>query len=303
MRLIKILICLLCTSGVIQAESSGNQFLGLQEYYSTITKAAKTKNWWNVIYFSKIALNQYPKNEISSDIIYYLAEAYFHVNQYELSNKYFSEYLTREFSPKYYEEAIMYKFRIAKNYYEGTKKPLFGLKRMPKIIPAKEDALKLFDEVLNAMPNSDVAIESLFYKGKIHADLEDYKESIEAFQTLIRKYPKHDYAIDSFLEIEKVYLKQADPKHQDPNLLDLAEINLKRFKEAFPKEPRVTDAEENFRKIQEIYAQGLYEIGRFYERTKKVDSSEIYYKKVVSVYPDSNSAKLSLDRLDKLKKK
>jgi len=133
--------------------------------------------------------------------------------------------------------------------------------------------------------------------------LEEFKESIESFQTLIRKYPKHEYAIESFLEIEKVYLKQADPKHQDPNLIELAEINLKKFKEAFPKEPRLSDAEENFRRLQEIYAQGLYEIGRFYERTKKIDSSEIYYKKILSAYPDSNCAKLSLERLDKIKKK
>lgn len=307
MKLIKFLICIFCAVGAAKSaeakNDSTNKFLDLQEYYSAITKAAKAQNWWNVIYYCKIALNQFPKNEISSDVIYYLAEAYFHINQYELANKYFSEYLTMEFSPKYYEEAVMFKFQMAKSYFDGLKKPLFGVKRMPKLIPAKEDALKLFDEVLNAIPNSDVAIESLFCKGKLHSDLEDYKESIEAFQTLIRKYPKHEYAIESFLEIEKVYLKQADPKRQDPNLLDLAEINLRRFKEAFPKEPKVAEAEADFHKIQEIYAQGLFEIGKFYERTKKVDASEIYYRKVVSMYPDSPSARLSLERLDKLKKK
>ena len=303
MKIIKILICFLCAAGTLHAEKNNSKVLGAQDYYSTISKAAKSKNWWNVIYFTKIAMNLYPKSEFSSEIIYYLGEAYFHVDQYDLADKCFSDYLTIEFSPKYYEEAVMYKFQIAKTYYLGAKKHLFGLKKMPKIIPAKEDALKLFDEVLNAIPNSDVAIESWYYKAKILFDLEDFKESVEAFQTIIRKFPQHEYAIESFLEIEKVYLKQADPKHQDPNLLELAEINLKKFREAFPKEPRIKDAEDNFHKIQDIFAQGLFEIGRFYERTKKINSSLIYYRKVVSAYPGSNCAKLSTERLDKLVKK
>lgn len=303
MKLIKIFLSVLCLSGVIRAEQQAlNNPEGLQRYYSAITKASKNSSWWDVINYSEFFLKQYPKSEIVSEVTYLLAKAYFNVEQFELSNKYFSDYLKAEISPKHYEDAIVYKFNIAKNYYQGIKKHLFGIKKMPKIIPSKEDALLLFNEVLNAMPHSEMAIESLFYKGKINADLEDYKESIDSFQTLIRKYPKHELAIESYLEIEKVFLKQADPKRQDPNLLDMAEINLKRFKEAFPKEERIIEAEKDFRKIQEIYAEGLFEIGKFYERTKKVLASEIYYKKIISLYPDTLCAKLSKDRLGKLEK-
>ena len=301
MKLIKIIICIFCLTGIVKADDNiSNESNRLQEFYSSITKASKNSNWWDVIYYSKIMLKLYPKNEISLDYFYYLAVAYYQVNQYELANRYFTEYLKYEFSPTYYEEVINYKFIIAKSFFNGTKKHLFNTKKMPKILSAKEDSLIIFNEVLNAMPHSEMAIESLFCKGKIHSDFDEYKESVEALQTLIKKYPKHDLAIESFLEIEKVYLKQADPKHQDPSLLDMAEINLKRFKEAFPKEERIKLAESDFLKMKEIYAQGLYEIGMFYEKTKKFASSEIYYRKIISAYPDSHTAKLSQDRLDRL---
>jgi outer membrane protein assembly factor BamD (BamD/ComL family) len=304
MNLIKMIIVIACFSSFVRAEEKElNPSEVLQGYYSNITKAEKNHNWWDVVYYTRIVMKQYPKKEISRDLFFYLAEAYFNLEQFELANKFFSEYLIGEFSPKYYNETIIYKYQMAKKYYGGMKKPIFGTKKMVKIISAKEDALKLFEEVINAMPHSDIAIDSLFYKGKIQADLEDYKESIEAFQALIRKYPKHELAIESFLEIQKVYLKEADPKHQDPNLVDMAELNLKAFKEAFPQEERIIQAEEDFHKIKEIYAQGLFEIGQYYERTKKNEASELYYKKIISSYPDTNSAKLSQARLEKIKKK
>lgn len=276
---------------------------GVLQYYANINKAAKNKEWWKVISYSRMLLNQFPQEALSSDATFFLAEAYFNVNELENANDAFSKYLSREFSPKFYEEALRYKFQIAKKYYEGAKKHLLGSTKMPKLLSGREDALKIFDEVLNGMPNSDMAIESLFYKGKIHALFQEYKDSIDAFNTLIMKYPKHELAIESFLQIGKVYLMQADPKRQDPNLIDLIKINLKKFKEAFPKEDRIKEAEEDIKRLQDTFAKGLYEIGNFYERTKHKEASILYYKKIISGFPDSNCAKLSQKRLDILEKK
>jgi outer membrane protein assembly factor BamD (BamD/ComL family) len=300
MKVIRIIICLFCFFNFAYTQNNDIQNAGLQKYYSNITKASKNEDWWSVIYFSKLLLNQYPHSSLTLDTVFSLAKAYYNVNELEVSNKFLSEYLNKEFSPKYYTEAITYKFNIAKKYMEGSKKRILGSRKMPKLLPAKDDALKLFDEVLNAMPNSEMAIESMFYKAKIHAFFDEHRDSVEAFRIVIRKYPKHELAIESFLEIGRVYLKQADPKNQDPNLLDLAEVNVKRFKEMFPKEERIKDSEKDFYKLQEVYAQGFYEIGSFYEKMKKKEAAKIYYNKIILSYPDTPSAKLSAKRLEKI---
>lgn len=273
----------------------------VQKYYSNITKAANNNDWWDVIYFSKLLIKQYPKNAYSLDVSYYLGKAYFNVGEYPFADSHFSKYLSTQFSPKYYEEAIRHKFNIAKKYYDGFRKRLFNSRKMPKVMTAKEDALRIFEEVLSALPNDSIAIDSLFYKAKIHFLLRDFKESIESFHLLIRKYPMHELAIESYIQIGKVYLNQADPKHQDPTLLDLARINLDKFKNSFPKEERINETEKDYIDLQEVYAKGLYEIGQFYERTKKKDSSKLYYRKVMASYPQSPSAQLSEKRLNKLR--
>ncbi len=277
--------------------------ISVGDYYSNITKAALAKNWRDVIYYSKILNTQYPKSSFSQDVTFYLAEAYFQTNELIKANENFSKYLSEEFSPKFYEKAILYKFQIAKKFYEGAKKHLLGVKKLPKMLSGKEDALVIFDEVIKALPNDEICAESLFYKGKIQAASEDFKESIETFQSLIRKFPKHELAVESFLEIEKVYFTQADPKKQDPDLLDMAEVNLKKFREAFPKEERTMLAEKDLLQIKEKYAEGLFKIGEFYERTKKPEASIIYYKKIISSFPQTMKAALSQKRLDVLTKK
>jgi outer membrane protein assembly factor BamD (BamD/ComL family) len=300
MQLIKIiLISFFCTY------TFANNYVApsVQDYYSDVTKAVNAKNWKDVVYYTRLINTQYPKNNFSQDITFYLGEAYFHMNDLVLANENFSKYLVQEFSPKFYEKAIFYKFEIAKKFYEGGKKHLLGVKKLPKWASGKEDAQKIFDEVISSLPNHEICAESLFYKGKLQKDFEDYKESVETFQTLIRKFPKHEFAIESFLEIGKVYLKQADPKKQDPDLLDMAEVNLRKFKEVFPKEERIALAEKDFAQIKEIYAQGLFEIGQFYERTKKPDASKIYYKKIISAFPNTLKAELSQKRLLILEKK
>ncbi|MBI3212161.1 MAG: outer membrane protein assembly factor BamD [Simkania negevensis] len=52
--------------------------------------------------------------------------------------------------------------------------------------------------------------------------------------------------------------------------------------------------------IKEHLAKDLYEIGNFYEKTKKKDSAVIYYKSILKKYPESKSAKEAENRLAKL---
>lgn len=301
MKLIKIIafsfFLLICSLGFTAPSPTP------QDYFSSIAKAANQKNWKDVVYFSKMIQLHYPKNNFSQDVTFYLAEAYYNQNELELASSLFSKYLTQEITPKFFEKAILYKFEIAKKFYDGAKKHFLGIKKMPKLLSAKEDALKIFDEVISVLPNDPLGAQSMYYKAKLQFIFEDYKESIETFQSLIRKFPKHELAIESFLEIEKVYLVQADPKRQDPDLLDMAEVNLQKFKEAFPKEEKIALMEKDLSLIKEKYAKGLFEIGDFYERTKKSEAALIYYNKVISAFPSSEMAALSQKRINRLEKK
>jgi outer membrane protein assembly factor BamD (BamD/ComL family) len=132
---------------------------------------------------------------------------------------------------------------------------------------------------------------------------DDYKVSVETYQTLIRRFPKHPLACESYIGVGKVYLTQCKNEYPDPDFLDLSEINLRKFRQDFPNEPRVSIADSMLMEMKELYAKNLYETAQFYERTKKPNASMIYYSKILSKYPQTKIAQLSQKRLEVLQSK
>ncbi len=96
-------------------------------------------------------------------------------------------------------------------------------------------------------------------------------------------------------------MTQCQEQYPDADFLDLAEINLRKFRQDFPSDERVAIVETMFADMQEIYARCFYEIGQFFERTKKPHASVLYYSKIIKTYPNTKSAELSKERLRALK--
>lgn len=276
------------------------QVPSVQEYYSYLQEAMDDQDWWAVIDFGEIVLYHFPDSPFGQEIPYFLGAAYYHLNQHELANTALSEYLKKSTSPKHFEDAIEMKFAIAEYFRQGGKKRLFGSHKLPSVLPAKEDALKIYDEVITTLPHHEISIRSLLGKAEIQADFEDFKPSIETLQLLIRRFAKHDLAAEGYLQINKTYLKQCQVQHLDPNLLEMAEVNVRKFKEAFPREPRLVDATAALNEMKEIYAKNLFETGEFFQRRKQKQASILYFSKVVSQFPETQAALLAKEKLSVL---
>jgi len=276
----------------------------VQEYYSLASSAFERQNWSYVVNYCRAIIHNYSQSPFAKEALFYLGIAYFNLKNYEASNKYFTRYLKDDFNPKYFEEVMYYKYLVARKFHQGERKRLFGLNRGPKVIFAKEDALAIYDEIISSMPNHDLAIKALFAKGQILIDLEEYKDSVNIFEQLIEKFPKHELAPLCFIEIGKVYLKQTTYKKQDLDILDLAELNLKNFKESFSQETgKISELEKVLQKMKEEFAKGFFNIAKFYEKTKKPDAAKLYYSKVINSFSETQVFELAKKRLDKLNEK
>lgn len=273
--------------------------LSVQEYYAAVLEAYEQKQWEEVIHYCIILQDNFAATPFAEETTFYLGMAYFHTAELDRANHYLTRYLKKQTAPKFFEEAIQYKFHIAELYHQGAKKHLFGWSRLPKWMPAREDALAIYEEVIAALPHHDLAAQALFSKARLKLKEEDYTESIETFQTLVRRFPKHPLAIESFIGIAQVYLTQSTDRYPDQDYLDLAEINIKKFKAGFPGEERITEAEKMLIDMKEVYASSLYEIGRFYERTKKPHAAAIYYNRILTKYPETATAQKASQRLAK----
>lgn len=272
----------------------------VQEYNSCLQEALAKEDWWAVIDYADIISYNFPMSPFAEEVPFIIGEAYFKMGELELANNYFTAYLNNSVSPRRFEDAIEFKFSIAEQFRNGVKKPLFGSHKMPKILPAKEEALAIYDEVITTLPHSELSAQSLLGKAKIQVEFEDYKPAIETLDLLIRRFPKHDFAAEAYLEKGKVYLLQCEGNNPDPDLLDLARVTFRRFKLAFPREERLGEAQKIIEEMENRFADSLLEIGKFFEKTKKIPASLIYYKKIISKYPDTKAAQHALEKLEYL---
>lgn len=248
------------------------------------------------IEFSIVALN-FPNDPKGHLAHYYLGIAYYYLEEYEFANDALSAYLNAESHPTYFKEAIEYKFAIAEEFRCGAKRRILSSRACPKWADARELTLTIYDEIIAALPSQDIAARALFRKGCLLLNMEEYRDSVETFRMLIRRFPKHELAPESYIAIARVYLCESYGEFQNPDVLALAEINLRKFKEDFPREERIAQAEEDVMAIKELNAQGLYEMGRFYERTGKPCAAIIYYRSAVQRFPETCIVESCLWRL------
>ncbi|MES2344351.1 MAG: tetratricopeptide repeat protein [Chlamydiota bacterium] len=272
----------------------------VQEHYSAALEAHKSQHWPELIRQARIVLKNFPKTPFAEEAQFFLGIAYFYSEEFHDANKKLSSYLKSSATPKHFEEAIECKYSIAKQFQEGGKKHLLGLKLLPKWMPANDEALEIFDEVIAALPHHDLAAKALFGKASLLFQMREYKTSIEAFQTVIRRFPKHKLSPESYVSIGEVYLTQALEEFPDPDLLDLTSINLRKFRFDFPSDDKIRVAESMFLEMQEVYAASLYETGCFFEKTKRKQAAIIYYNKIIATYPDTNTARNCQAKLNKL---
>jgi outer membrane protein assembly factor BamD (BamD/ComL family) len=275
--------------------------MSVQEHYSAAMDAYQKQNWDEVVHQSLILVKNFSSTPFAQEALFYLGVGYFHTGELEYANRFLTGYLKKQATPKYFEETIQYKFKIAERYHRGAKKHILGWEAMPKWVPARDEAIAIYDEVITALPHHELAAHALFGKAKLLIKDDEYKSSIETYQTLIRRFPKHPLAAESYIGIGEVYLIQSQVQYPDQDYLDLAEINLRKFRHDFPGEEKLAVAEKMLLDMKEVYASDLYDTGRFYERTKKPQAAHIYYTRILAKYPETKVCELANKRLSRLK--
>lgn len=262
-------------------------------YYDNSQWSSAAQEFEKIVFF-------FPKKDETANVYYKLGVSYFEMKEYDMANNAFSEYLKTSRHPEFFEETIEYKYSIAEQFKLGAKRRPFSHKYWPKVLTSKNAAVAVYDEIIMAVPNHEKTAFALYDKGCLLQSMEDHYGSIEAFQTLVRRFPKHELGPDAYLRIAQNYCMQSNYEFQNPDILALAELNVRRFEIDFPKEERLEEARGYVVRIKEIYAKGLCDLGQFYERTGHPVAAAIYYRSAIKEFPDTQVAEFCWCRLKAL---
>lgn len=231
------------------------------------------------------------------DAWFFAGVSYYELSDLDLANYALSSYLACQTAPHYFEEAVYYKLCIADRLAAGEMiHPIESIK-LPKCIPARGLALEIYDEVITLMPTSEMASEALYKKAGMQWSYGLYREAIVTYQTLIRRFPKHEMAPDCYLNMLYIYLAESRIEFQNPDILSFAEITLKKFEQDFPRDEGIETGKCVIATIREVFASGLYNIADFYMRTCHTRAAVIYYQMVIVKFPGTKTADRALDQL------
>lgn len=264
--------------------------LPVEDHYNLGLEALQKKEWKEAVQQFRIVTINFPLSSWCQESFYFLGVAYFHADDKELANRNFSLYLDENQNPQYYEETFRYKLAIANAFRKGAKRHLFGVEKLPQWVSAEDLAITIYDEILSSLPNHEMGAKSLLSKAALLDQNEQYKESIETYQNVIKRFPKSEFAAKSYSLISKSYLKQTEREVHNPDILALAQINLRKFSESFPRDVKIEEAKESIGTMKEIFANALYETGQFYERKGEPKASVLYYHTAITQFPETKTA-------------
>jgi hypothetical protein len=125
----------------------------------------------------------------------------------------------------------------------------------------------------------------------------NFRDAVDTYQMLIKRFPKNELTPDCYLKIAESFCQQSLYEFQNPDILALAELNVRKFKEEFPRDEKTETADGYVCRIKEMYAKGLCDVGLFYERMGQPEAAIIYYQSSIEEFPDTNVAKYCRRRL------
>jgi TolA-binding protein len=269
-----------------------------------LAKESWKKGDFNAALISFEAISQhYPRSTLANESSFRAAQCLYRMNELESANEKISIYLKSQSAPAHFKDAIVLKFQIAEKFRLGVAgKPIFGIRYLPKWLGGELLALEIYDEISTILPSDPIAAKAIYSKGLLLKEIGRWQESTDAFQHVIRRFPKDALASDSYAMTSEVLRMQGELEAQNPDILGLARVNLKRFEMDFPQDERIASVKKGVLELEETYAEALFETGMLYERKGEPEAAQIYYKNTCFLFPETKVANLSQIRLKRLEK-
>ncbi|MCB1134832.1 MAG: outer membrane protein assembly factor BamD [Chlamydiia bacterium] len=258
--------------------------------------AVECEDWKEARNNFRIILSSFPDSSYAQDATFLLGVAYYRLKSLDLAQTYLEQYLDQGGST-YFDLCLRYLLATAETFRNGAKRHLFGSEQLPRWLPGDKQAEQIYDRIISCYPGHEYAAKALIGRGLLHCKRRHFPEAADSFQMLIQRFPRHDLVPEAYVHIGETYLMQAECESGNPDLLILADINLKRFESQFPREERIADLESMIAQMREVYAQGLFDTGQYYERRSCAQAATIYYRNAIQRFPSTAVADSCQERL------
>ena len=249
----------------------------------------------------KKTIKHFPTSPDAATAMFKMGVCYENLDKPDSAFKVYQQLLEKYPSFPDPEEVLRRQYAIAKEYYEGKRRPFPFLK--VRLFKARGAAIDYLSNIVEVAPYSDLAANAKLNAGELQQRKSLFDEAIESYQFVIEQYPNTPAAETALFQVASCYYEKALRARYDEKSISLANTNFKSYIEKYPDGKYVKESRDRVMSLDEKKAQGAFEVGRFYEKKKAFQSALMYYKEVLQRHPLSAWAVKAEERIKVLEKR
>jgi outer membrane protein assembly factor BamD len=161
-----------------------------------------------------------------------------------------------------------------------------------------DNAVSALEKLTTDLPARDTLLpRAHWYLARAHQNREEWVLAAASFSHLYESFPDDTLADDAALEAARSYRKLWRKPALDPTYGESALAAYNSLLGLYPQSPLIPVAKQELFDLEEMFAQKNYVSGMYYFRRGGYDSGIIYFKDVLTRYPNAPTARLAQLRL------
>lgn len=163
--------------------------------------------------------------------------------------------------------------------------------------------VEVFRAVIENAPYSEYAPASYYNIGLFLKEMSGFSEAKVEFDKIVSEYPQSEWVDKAKYQIALSDYKMSLKADYDQTTSKSATEKFEEIVKANPDAELSKKAKETVSELKEKDAQSNFNIAKYYEKRKLLDSAKIYYRYITETYPESPWAAKAEERLYIIDKK
>ena len=278
-----------------EEEISGNA----NELFSQAEAAAQNGDRKRAIKIYKHLVKRYPRSNVAPEATFRAAKLTEQEGDLLKAAAIYRGLMETYPQTPHFQEAIEAQFRIGEIYLNGKKKKILGV----PVGSTLDDAVEIFAAIVRSAPYGRYTARAQFDIGRAREKEGSADLAIDAYQSVVEKFPNDPLAVDAQYQIGYIWLAATRAGTYDPDAADQARTAFQDFLFRYPKSEKAAQARENLAMLDHRLAKGSLEIAKYYDKAKNYRAAVLYYNEVIRQQPGSPESAIAKKRIEQLRSK
>lgn len=268
-----------------------------QEQLAWTESFYEQKDYDRVIKEGRKLIKYFPNSKEAAVAQYYVGLGYEKMGYLYEAHQNYQKVVDEYPHAKNFDEVIERQYNIGERLLAGERIKYFGV----KLFPSFEKAAEVFEKVSVNAPYGKYGAQAQYKAGEAYTKAGLYAEATGAFLKVVETYPGTEWGAKANYELASTSLKASLKPAYDQESTDKAIGQFEEFVNKYPESQSKGPAEEALKNLKERRAEAEYETAGFYEKQKKLESAEIYYRGIIDEYPETSWAQKAKKKVNEIR--